>query len=69
MTWVVAVSDRAQKNLSRAPAADERRILAALDAMQIDPLSGMLSGSPARSPSAVVSAIIESFFASTSKRS
>jgi mRNA interferase RelE/StbE len=39
MTWVVAVSDRAQKNLSRAPAADERRILAALDAMQINPLS------------------------------
>jgi hypothetical protein len=39
MTWVVAVSNRAQKNLSRARAADERRILAALDAMQINPLS------------------------------
>lgn len=40
MPWVVNLSARAQKNLDRVPAADRRRIDAAVDAMRTDPLSG-----------------------------
>ena len=40
MSWVVAVGNRARKNLKRIPAADHGRILAALDAMRADPLAG-----------------------------
>jgi mRNA interferase RelE/StbE len=40
MSWTVAVSNRAQRNLKRVPAADQQRIMAALDAMRSDPLSG-----------------------------
>ena len=40
MSWAVTVSNRAQKNLKRVPAADQQRILTALDAMRFDPLSG-----------------------------
>src|SRR6266536_2869734 len=40
MSWAVAVSNRARKSLSRVPAADQARIMAALSAMQADPLSG-----------------------------
>ncbi len=40
MSWAVAVSNRARKSLSRVPAADPARIMAALSAMQVDPLSG-----------------------------
>jgi mRNA interferase RelE/StbE len=40
MSWAVAVSNRARRNLKRIPAADQQRILAALDAMGSDPLAG-----------------------------
>jgi mRNA interferase RelE/StbE len=40
MSWAVAVSNRAGRNLKRVPAADQQRIVAALDAMRADPLSG-----------------------------
>jgi mRNA interferase RelE/StbE len=40
MSWIVAVGSGARKNLRRVPAADQRRIIAALDAMQSDPLAG-----------------------------
>ena len=40
MSWAVAVSNRARRNLKRVPAADQQRILAALEAMRADPLSG-----------------------------
>jgi mRNA interferase RelE/StbE len=40
MIWAVAVSNRAQGNLKRVPVADRERILAALDAMRTNPLSG-----------------------------
>jgi mRNA interferase RelE/StbE len=40
MSWAVAVSNRAGKNLKRVPAADRQRIVAALNAMRADPLSG-----------------------------
>jgi mRNA interferase RelE/StbE len=40
MSWAVAVSNRARKNLKRVPAADQQRILAALEVMRADPLSG-----------------------------
>jgi mRNA interferase RelE/StbE len=40
MAWAVAVSNRAQRNLKRVPAADRQRIVAALEAMRADPLSG-----------------------------
>ena len=40
MTWTVLAASRARKNLERAPAADRRRIEAALSAMTADPLAG-----------------------------
>jgi mRNA interferase RelE/StbE len=40
MSWAVAVSNRARRNLKRVPAADRERIMAALDALRSDPLSG-----------------------------
>jgi mRNA interferase RelE/StbE len=40
MSWAVAVSNRARRNLKRVPAADQQRIMAALDALRSDPLSG-----------------------------
>ena len=40
MSWAVAVSNRARKNLKRVPAADQQRILAALEVMRADPLLG-----------------------------
>lgn len=40
MSWAIVVSNRAQRNLKRVPAADQQRILAALDLMRSDPLSG-----------------------------
>ena len=40
MSWTIAVSDRTRRNLKRVPAADQARIMAALSAMQTDPLSG-----------------------------
>ena len=40
MSWAVAVSNNARRNLKRVPDADQQRIMAALDAMSIDPLSG-----------------------------
>jgi mRNA interferase RelE/StbE len=42
MSWAIAVSNRARKSLKRVPAADQARIMAALSAMQTDPLSGDL---------------------------
>src|SRR5260370_5271732 len=42
MSWAIAVSNRARKTLKRVPAADQARIMAALSAMQTDPLSGDL---------------------------
>jgi mRNA interferase RelE/StbE len=40
MIWTIAVGNRAQGNLKRVPVADRERILAALDAMRTNPLSG-----------------------------
>jgi mRNA interferase RelE/StbE len=40
MSGAVAVGNRARKNLKRVPAADQERIMAALDALRSDPLSG-----------------------------
>jgi mRNA interferase RelE/StbE len=40
MSWAVVVGNRARKNLKRIPAADQGRILAALEDMGSDPLSG-----------------------------
>ena len=40
MGWVVALSNRAEKNLRRVPAADRGRILSAIDEMRVDPLKG-----------------------------
>ena len=40
MSWAVTVNNRAGRNLRRVPAADQRRVMAALDAMQSDPLAG-----------------------------
>lgn len=40
MSWAIVVSNRAQRNLKHVPAADQQRILAALDVMRSDPLSG-----------------------------
>lgn len=40
MSWAIVVSNRARKNLKRVPGADQQRILAALDVMRADPLSG-----------------------------
>jgi mRNA interferase RelE/StbE len=40
MSWAIVVSNRAERNLKRVPAADQQRILAALDVTRSDPLSG-----------------------------
>jgi hypothetical protein len=40
MEWIVALSNRAEKNLRRVPAADRTRLRAAIDAMCADPLAG-----------------------------
>ena len=40
MSWAVVVGNRARRNLKRVPAADQQRIIAALDAMRSDPLAG-----------------------------
>jgi mRNA interferase RelE/StbE len=40
MSWAVTVSNRARRNLKRVPAADQRRIVVALEAMRSDPLAG-----------------------------
>lgn len=40
MSWAIAVGNRARRNLKHIPNADQRRILAALDAMRADPLAG-----------------------------
>jgi hypothetical protein len=40
MSWVIAVSNRARKNLKRVPVADRQRIMTELDAMHVNPLSG-----------------------------
>ena len=40
MSFTVYVSNRAQRNLKGIPATDLKRIMAALEAMQQDPLSG-----------------------------
>ena len=40
MKWELLLAGPVRKALKRTPAADERRILAALDAMEHDPFSG-----------------------------
>jgi len=40
MNWRLQIADRARKALAKFPANDQRRILAALDAMESDPLGG-----------------------------
>jgi mRNA interferase RelE/StbE len=40
MNFTVTVSNRAQRSLEGLPAADVRRIAAAIDAMRSDPLAG-----------------------------
>lgn len=40
MAWIVVLSNRAERNLRRVPAADRERILSAVDEMCVDPLSG-----------------------------
>jgi mRNA interferase RelE/StbE len=40
MNWELLLAGPARKALKRIPAADQRRILAALDAMEQDPFSG-----------------------------
>jgi len=40
MAWTVLLAGPAGKSLSRVPAADHKRILAALDEMQHDPFRG-----------------------------
>jgi mRNA-degrading endonuclease RelE of RelBE toxin-antitoxin system len=40
MNFSLHVSDRARGSLKRLPAGDLKRILAALDAMRVDPLAG-----------------------------
>jgi len=40
MEWTVLLAGPARKSLSRIPAADRKRILAALDEMQQDPFGG-----------------------------
>lgn len=43
MTWQLCVASRAQRELERIPAKDQRRILAALKAMRENPLSGAIA--------------------------
>ena len=40
MKWKLLLAGPARKALERMPAADRRRVLAALDAMEQDPFSG-----------------------------
>jgi mRNA-degrading endonuclease RelE of RelBE toxin-antitoxin system len=40
MAWLVVLSNRAERNLRRVPAADRVRILAAVEEMSVDPLGG-----------------------------
>lgn len=40
MSWTVARSNRAEKSLKALPAHDRRRIAAALDGMELNPLQG-----------------------------
>jgi len=40
MKWELLLASPARKALERMPAADRRRVLAALDAMEQDPFSG-----------------------------
>ena len=40
MLWNLAVVRSAEKQLKKIPAADQKRIVAALDQMRTDPLSG-----------------------------
>ena len=42
MTWNLVLADAASKTLKRAPAKDQKRLLAALQAMQQDPFGGDL---------------------------
>lgn len=43
MNWRLQIADRARKALAKFPASDQRRIMAALDAMESDPLGGDIS--------------------------
>jgi mRNA interferase RelE/StbE len=40
MSWAIALSNRARRNLKRVPIADQQRIMAHLDAMRVNPLFG-----------------------------
>ena len=40
MNWAVGVSKHARRNLKRVSAAEQQRIMAALDGLRSDPLSG-----------------------------
>jgi mRNA interferase RelE/StbE len=40
MAWLVVLSNSAERNLRRVPAADRVRILAAVEEMSVDPLVG-----------------------------
>lgn len=40
MKWELLLADPVRKALKRMPAADRRRVLAALDTMEQDPFSG-----------------------------
>lgn len=40
MTWELVLAGPAARALKRMPAADRRRVMAALDAMEQDPFSG-----------------------------
>lgn len=40
MKWELLLAGPARRALERIPAADRRRVLAALDAMAVDPFSG-----------------------------
>ncbi len=40
MPWAVVLSNRAERNLRRVPAADRARLLSAIDTMRVDPLHG-----------------------------
>jgi mRNA-degrading endonuclease RelE of RelBE toxin-antitoxin system len=42
MTWTLVLAAAASKAIKRAPAKDQKRLLAALEAMQQDPFAGDL---------------------------
>ena len=42
MTWTLVLAAAASKAITRAPATDQKRLLAALEAMQQDPFGGDL---------------------------